>query len=189
MKRCKSLALRVALSGSALILAACSAVQPITMATTPSAEISTLASTPTQPLTTTAAQQGGQGYGEPGPLHCSMAFEATVRQGPSTGLALAGLLDFSLAAGGSLTGTLTLKDQTEAQVVGQVNGRAINLIVHPPKAFVFGVGTAFEPIAGEACGKILGGPFVGPKPGDTGDWLAGGRGSPSSHICDAIDCN
>ena len=184
MKRIESLTLRIAFTGLAWLMAACTAVPPMIMATTPTTGVNT------QPLTTTtAAQQAGQGYGEPGPLHCNMAFEATVHQGPSTGLALVGLLDFSLGAGGSLTGTLTLKDQTEAQVVGQVNGRAIHLIVHPQKAFVFGVGTAFEPIAGEACGKILGGPFVGPKPGDAGDWLAGGQGRASSAICDAYDCH
>ena len=161
----------VALVACALVISACRAVplaQPVTTATTaagPSAQTSEIA----------------QNADKPGPVHCNILFEATIRQGPSTGTSLMGSLDFKLDRQGSLSGTLTLKDHTEIPVVGQVTGRAVNLAMRlADRAYVFGVGTAFKNIDNEECGYALGGPFAGPKAGDLGEWLAIGRGTPAS---------
>ena len=108
---------------------------------------------------------------------CKLPFEAVVRQGPSTGTALNGDLSFTVNSTGELNGSLVLTDKSEVPVVGQVVGHAINMAFDVSTAdtptFIFGTGTAVSKIAGSSCGDWLGGPFVGPAKGDSGDWLAG----------------
>lgn len=125
---------------------------------------------PTAPLHPALAAQKSQ--------KCSFDFEATVRQGPSKGVALVGKMDFDVAADGALTGKMTSKDGKTINVAGQVVGRAINLVMELEATkdksygkYVFGTGTALRPIMGDDdCGGPLGGTFSGPEPGSMGDW-------------------
>lgn len=137
-----------------------------------------------QPLAGSPATQSAMhDSGAPGPVHCNIMFKAQVHQGASNGLALKGMFDFKLNASGVLTGTLTQADQSEVKVSGQVHGQAINLAFTVGNStYVFGVGTALKPIDNETCGDTLGGPFVGPKAGDAGDWLAKQGTQPGSCI-------
>lgn len=105
---------------------------------------------------------------------CSLPFEATVLSGPDAELALIGTLDLDVDETGSASGLLTTDDGLEVPVVGQINGRAINLVFDlGDDVYIFGLGTSVEPIGAESCGGSLGGPFVGPALDDTGTWLAG----------------
>ena len=111
---------------------------------------------------------------------CNVPFTATVRQGPSSGTNLVGKLNVTIDETGVISGSVILNDadSTEIPVDGQVVGRAINMALDlstakNPGVYVFGVGTAIDPIQSETCGTALGGPFVGPAKGDSGDWLAG----------------
>lgn len=103
---------------------------------------------------------------------CTGPFEATVHQGPDTGLALVGNLTFHDDGSGGLTGTLVLGDGSEVAVVGQANGRAINLLFALGPGLegphIYGVGTASHNI--RECTGDVGGPLVGPQPGSSGDW-------------------
>jgi hypothetical protein len=106
-------------------------------------------------------------------VSCSMEFEATVYHGPSEGLNVLGTLEMEIDETGSLTGMMTSEDGSlEVPVVGQANGRAINMAFNlGAGVYIFGIGTAVNDSAGEDCGGVLGGPLVGPNPGDSGDWL------------------
>jgi hypothetical protein len=113
---------------------------------------------------------------------CTLPFEATIRQGPSAGHALIGTLNFIISADKSIRGSFVRKDQQDIPVMGRAEGRAIHLAFDLssaayPGVYIFGVGTAIEPVESEGCGTALGGPFVGPLPGDSGDWLVGSSGS------------
>jgi hypothetical protein len=128
-------------------------------------------------------------------ISCSLPFEATVYAGPSTGTSLNGTFSFSFDPDGGITGTLAQEGQPDILVIGQAQGRSINLAfdlstAENPGMFIFGVGTAIDPVDSELCGTISGGPFVGPMPGDSGDWgyAIGGlvgtnatKGAPSSN--------
>lgn len=104
------------------------------------------------------------------PTVCRSAFEATVHQGPSAGLTLTGTLSIVVKQDGRLDGQLTLADGGHIATVGQANSRAINLMFTTPDGHsIFGVGTAAQPIS--RCEGLFGGPFVGPLPGDSGDWV------------------
>lgn len=114
-------------------------------------------------------------------------FEATVRQGPSMGTQLEGELHLGIDDSGGLIGSFLANDGTSMDVVGQANGRAINLAIaagtdeNGEAAWIFGVGTLINNIS--ECAGVVGGPFVGPQAGDTGDWLGCGglRGGASSN--------
>jgi hypothetical protein len=142
--------------------------------------------------TTTGEAAGTQGTGVAGPVHCLVDFEAAVHHGPSTGLTLNGVFDFKVNERGTLHGMLLQGDQSQILAAGQVNGRAVNLVfVVGERKFVFGVGTTLNQIQNDDCGVVLGGPFVGPEQGDSGDWLAFGRGAePGStpSMCDDAGC-
>ncbi len=106
------------------------------------------------------------------PYDCGMGFKASVNYGPDTGLTLDGQLGLNFDANGGVTGMYMSKDgKTQYPIAGQVTGRAINLAFNIGKnKFVYGVGTAWEDIMAGNCGTALGGPLVGPKVGDMGDW-------------------
>jgi hypothetical protein len=109
-------------------------------------------------------------------VKCSGDFEATVYQGPSAGLSLIGPLSLQVDATGNLTGALTASDGTLVEVTGQAIGRSINLVFNLGQdKRIFGVGSLENDIRG--CKGVAGGPFTGPKPGDSGDWgyAIGGR--------------
>jgi hypothetical protein len=112
---------------------------------------------------------------------CSTTFTATVRQGPSTNTTLSGTLSLDLSSDGSVTGQLTEKDGTHVAVAGQVIGRAISIALQlkpfdlakgDKGSYIFGTGTAFDPINGNDCGGAMGGTFSGPQDGDEGDWAS-----------------
>jgi hypothetical protein len=126
---------------------------------------------------------------------CSTAFEVTIYEGPSAPLMLAGGLTLQIEPSGSFSGALTRAvpnaDELETlgvlpagdiPVVGQVNGHAINLLFDLGEGqYVFGVGTAQSDLNtcdGDIPGRI-GGPAVGPGPGDRGDWA----GEPRLQLC------
>lgn len=172
-----------------LSLAACAPVQPLTVAaTTAATTLNNTSSTITQTagMTTTVV-----GKGQPGPVHCLLNFEATVRQGPSKGVTLKGVFDFKVDETGNLHGKLLQNDQSEVLAAGQVIGRAIHLVFAVGKdQDIFGVGTAKTKINNDTCGLALGGPFVGPAPGDSGDWLAIKRGvNPASTPACDVGCD
>jgi hypothetical protein len=110
---------------------------------------------------------------------CLVPFEATVRSGPDAGTAYAGALALAATADGSVRGLL-VPTATAAgtpvagkpqgiRVVGQTQGRAINLLfVVGDGQELYGVGTMEHDLA--TCDGAMGGPFVGPQPGDAGDW-------------------
>lgn len=175
----------VVLVSLALILAACAPVQPLTVATTATMNTASSAITQTEALTTTT------GSGQPGPVHCLIDFEATVRQGPSSGVALLGVFDFKVDEEGVLYGKLMQEAGGEILAAGQVVGRAVHLVFDLGEdQTVFGVGTAKVRITNDTCGLELGGPFVGPAPGDAGDWLARRiGGNPGSTISCDISCD
>jgi hypothetical protein len=168
-----------------LLLTACQPIMPMTVV--PENDLNQSASA--APTTDTEATVG---TGSPGPIHCLVDFEAAVRQGPSTGITLQGVLDFKVNELGTLHGMLLQADQSQILVAGQVEGRAIHLVfVVGEQKFVFGVGTTLNQIKNDECGVALGGPFVGPEPGDSGDWLGFGRGAePGStpSMCDDAGC-
>lgn len=144
-------------------------------------------------ITTTSVAETSlsQGSGQPGPVHCLIDFEATVRQGPSSGVALLGVFDFQVDEAGVLYGKLMQENGGEILAAGQVIGRAVHLVFDLGEdQTVFGVGTAKVRITNDTCGLALGGPFVGPTPGDAGDWLAKRLGgNPSSTISCDISCD
>ena len=105
---------------------------------------------------------------------CNLPFEATVLSGPDAELSLVGTIGLDLDETGAATGLLVTDSDLEVAVVGQINGRAINLAFDlGDDVYIFGLGTSVEAIGADSCGLSLGGPFVGPAPDDTGTWLAG----------------
>ena len=174
-----------------LLLTGCQPVVPINAV--PLADAAQTVITTTTDMTGTAETAAGPdtGSGEPGPVHCMIDFEATVRQGPSSGVALRGIFDFKVDATGTLYGKLVQEQGGEILAAGQVNGRAVNLVFSLGEdQTVFGVGTAKAKVTNDTCGLELGGPFVGPAPADSGDWLAkrlGGNPS-STPACD-VGCD
>jgi hypothetical protein len=178
---------RVLITIIALIsLTGCQGVTPVTPAQEAGSTQTT--SSTTMPATDTTTAQGS---GQPGPVHCLIDFEATVRQGPSSGVALRGIFDFKVDEAGTLYGKLMQENGGEILAAGQVNGRAIHLVFElGGEQLVFGVGTAKARITNDTCGLALGGPFVGPAPGDAGDWLATKRGAnPSSTPACDVGCD
>lgn len=105
-----------------------------------------------------------------GAQQCNGQFEATVRQGPDRSqVLLKGALRLQISPSGSLSGSLASQKGAAVNVSGQANGQAINLFfdLGGGKRF-FGVGTAEHEV--RLCRGAMGGPFVGPRPGDSGDW-------------------
>jgi hypothetical protein len=105
------------------------------------------------------------------PSVCVVPFEIAVRHGPSAGLSLEGVLALTIEHDGAIKrASFAVPDRPEIPVVGQANGRAINLFFDlGDEGMLFGVGTAQYDI--RECRGPMGGPFTGPLPGDLGDWL------------------
>lgn len=104
------------------------------------------------------------------PTSCVLDFEATVHQGPSTGLSLNGELTLEIEQSGSIRGQLTTMDNLEIRITGQAIGQSLDLLFYVDKdTYIFGTGVA--EMAVHHCWGVFGGPFVGPQPGDNGDWL------------------
>jgi hypothetical protein len=100
---------------------------------------------------------------------CNGQFEGTVYRGPSEGFTLMGDLELQIESSGSVSGVLANREGSEVNVVGQANGRAINLVFNLANGQrVFAVGSLEKDI--RDCQGVAGGPLVGPQPGDSGDW-------------------
>ena len=96
-------------------------------------------------------------------------FSAVVYEGPDKGLSVEGQLTLQVNQSGSLTGTLKQTKGSDIPVVGQANGRAINLIFDLGQSrLLFGVGTLQQDI--HTCAGAAGGPLVGPRGADSGNW-------------------
>ncbi len=113
---------------------------------------------------------------------CTLAFVATVRQGPSAGQVLAagagkpgelqGELSFTLTeTGGIDKGTLRLPNGTNLPVVGQATGRSLQLRIAAGQGrAVVVVGVGEQELT--TCQGAVDGLATGPQPGDLGDWHA-----------------
>ncbi|HET8524769.1 MAG TPA: hypothetical protein VFL82_16180 [Thermomicrobiales bacterium] len=110
---------------------------------------------------------------------CTISFLGTVRLGPSAGQLLhggatpgelQGSLTFTSDQTGAIgMGQLQLPDGTIVPVVGQHNGRAINLRLDMGNQQVLvAVGTAAQDLA--TCQGAVDGLLTGPHTGDLGDW-------------------
>jgi hypothetical protein len=135
-------------------------------------------------LVRSAAAQSTPAAGD-GPV--ILPFSAEVRQGPSAGTALKGFLTLPRIESGTIDHAVLIPindDNTLGQTIpvsGQVNGRAISLLfVIGDSAYLYGTGTMSAPLTDAPTmgddGKLsapfaMGGPFVGPNGGDTGDWI------------------
>lgn len=111
-----------------------------------------------------------------GAVSIALPFEFAVRQGPSAGLSISGVLTLVLEASGTVSrGVMTDEEGNElATATGQVTGRAISLAFTLPDGRVlYGTGTSRGDLRMGAF--ELGGPLVGPEPGDAGDWIALGE--------------
>jgi hypothetical protein len=96
-------------------------------------------------------------------------FSATVYQGPDRGLSVQGQLTLQVNQTGSLSGTLKQTSGPDVSVVGQADGRAINLVFNlGQNRLLFGVGTLQQDI--HSCAGAAGGPLVGPNGPDSGNW-------------------
>lgn len=97
-------------------------------------------------------------------------FEATVYGGPDRGLTLRGTLRLRVPrSGGGAVGTLTRKNGSVVPVSGQIQGHAVNLFFQVGGGrHIFGVGTAGYDSSQKRW--AVGGPLVGPRRGDSGDW-------------------
>ena len=114
-------------------------------------------------------------------------FDATVKEGPSAGLAATGALTLIEEMDGSLRGKLESTDdkgvKTAIPVTGKVTGQTIDLMFTlADGGEIKGTGTLAKPF--EECGEPIDGTLTGPQPGDKGDW--GGYGSRCYSDCRAI---
>ena len=111
---------------------------------------------------------------------CLLDIVANVRLGPSAGAIMAGNvpgelrgeLTIGISPNGAVdSGRLSIEGGPEFPVVGQVNGRALNLRVEvgPDQTIVL-VGTAARPL--DQCKGDVDGLLTGPRVGDLGDWHA-----------------
>ena len=100
---------------------------------------------------------------------CHLQFQAKVHQGPEAGLSLAGDLKTEVDRTGVFSSTLIQENGPTLTVTGQLNGRAVNLLVALGNAqYLFGVGTLQN--ASADCVGVVGGTLTGPQAGDSGDW-------------------
>ncbi|MCC6791315.1 MAG: hypothetical protein IT336_06515 [Thermomicrobiales bacterium] len=115
---------------------------------------------------------------------CGMLFEVVIRQGPSSGTRLRGVLTVGADEHGAVDGSLLLGSGLAIPVTGQVTGRAVSLHFDAGDyGALYGVGV----IAGDlgTCEVVdMGGPVVGPRAGDSGDWaVLKKRLKPGETVC------
>lgn len=119
-------------------------------------------------------------------FHCDVGFEATIRQGPSAETTLLGDLEFDLDDTGSLIGQFLVEDGTQILIAGQVVGHSISMIFDlGDERYIYGVGVSLRDVRSDDCGGPMGGPFVGPGEGDSGDWR--GKGKPGRGVIQITD--
>lgn len=101
---------------------------------------------------------------------CLLLFEVTVREGPAKGRGVVGTLALAVDPSGAVAGELLRPHGGRNRFVGQATGRAVNLLIDLGNGqILYGVGTADSDVRACRIGD-LGGPLVGPGPGDAGDW-------------------
>src|SRR5215217_398118 len=125
-------------------------------------------------------------------VSCQLEIVASIRLGPSAGVIidgnvpgeLSGKLTLAIGADGAIdSGRFHSKGGAELPVVGQADGRSLNLRVDvaDDQTLIF-VGTAAQPL--KQCKGDIDGLLTGPRVGDLGDWhatataLGGGEGPP-----------
>lgn len=70
---------------------------------------------------------------------------------------------------GTVTGELVQAGGSKVSTTGQATGRSLSLIFDlAERGLIFGVGVGQQEIT--ACAGLIGGPLVGPRSGDSGDW-------------------
>jgi hypothetical protein len=109
------------------------------------------------------------------PLHYEGPFVAQIYRGPDSGLRVAGALTLSISrSSGHATGTVVRVSGSVVRVQGRVRGGAINLAFNLGGGkYLFAVGAAFpEPRLHKV---VMGGPLVGPRRADSGDWQSTGQ--------------
>jgi hypothetical protein len=118
---------------------------------------------------------------------CLRLFEVSVRQGPNEGQEYLGVLALRVADGGAIEeGYFATSDGDDFPIVGQATGRSIGLLITLAEGqTVYGVGVGEHEVG--ACAGQMGGPLVGPEPGDMGDWavidLANQTPGTRSRVC------
>jgi hypothetical protein len=102
-------------------------------------------------------------------LTCKGVFEATVYRGPDAGLSLVGELTIEIEPSGELVGVLVLQNGSQVPVTGEINRQKIKLELDLGDGMVIrGKGKLDN--HDQRCTGATGGTFVGPNPGDRGDW-------------------
>lgn len=115
---------------------------------------------------------GGSGSDAPRQLQaCQLSFEATVHQGPDTGLSLKGPLELAVDGDGAF-GTLTVAGMSKPIPAAALleNGQIRLRFFMPDGTAIDGTGALQGSLA--QCSGMLTGSLSGPSMGDTGDWLA-----------------
>ena len=121
----------------------------------------------------TAPGVGAAGQAGPaGAAPVFVDFNATIRRGNRAGTTFLGVLRLTVAASGAIDdGQLLLDEDSTVPVVGQVIGRAVNLVLAlPDGTTLFGTGVSQFPLAPGAVAGPLGGTFVSSLDGEGGDW-------------------
>jgi hypothetical protein len=114
------------------------------------------------------------------PISCQLEIVASIRVGPSAGVIvggnvpgeLSGKLTIAIGADGAIdSGRFRVKGGADLPVVGQADGRSLNLRVDvaDDQTLIF-VGTAAQRL--EQCTGDIDGLLTGPRVGDLGDWHA-----------------
>ncbi len=101
---------------------------------------------------------------------CLRPFEVTVRQGPNEGQEYLGALAIKLSDGGAIEeGYFEPPMAMISRWSGRPRGRSISMLITLADGqTVYGVGVGEQEVG--ACAGQMGGPLVGPEPGDMGDW-------------------
>jgi hypothetical protein len=105
---------------------------------------------------------------------CTLPLRVNVRQGPSAGTELFGLVHINIDDMGGAEGVYEVvapeAQMGEIPMVGQITGRSVSLMFSvTDDTSIYGVGTSHEALTSN-CNTAWGGPVVGPGEGDLGDW-------------------
>src|SRR5689334_210378 len=103
-------------------------------------------------------------------ISCETGIEAGLTQGPDSPLDLSGQLRLTVAPDNTFVGTLTLKkDGSVVKVTGMGAGRGVDMVFDPGNGTLF-YAHGSQQYAIYECKGFVGGPLVGPRYGDIGDW-------------------